>query len=173
MYSINQEDLYPTTCLPENIFINSINSSFKCSIGNGIFNKPVVDECGHTYCQFCFEKWLKIKKTCPQTNTSLIQQAVYPNLVVKECLDSLPVYCFLKAKGCEWNGVLEQLRDHIEKDCSEVRLWCPHAECNIYVSRNLMMAHMESCNYRLLKCEFCNEFVIQKDMPVKYEAKIS
>jgi len=93
----------PVYCIPEELFINYDSGRFKefqCPINLGIFNDPVVDPCGHTFCKSCIDKHLKSKRTCPLTNKPFENINVVRNIIVKNFLALEIVKCPKSKAGC-------------------------------------------------------------------------
>ena len=42
-----------------------------CPLCKGLLLNPVIDNCSHTFCKDCFNKYYKIKKQCPITKQKL------------------------------------------------------------------------------------------------------
>ena len=56
----------------------------ECPICLDIFKNPLIDNCGHTFCKKCIEKFLLNDKNCPFSK-NLIKN-LFPNLILKNLI---------------------------------------------------------------------------------------
>ena len=74
-------------------------------------------------------------------------------------ITSLKVYCSLKGKGCDWSGMVDQLKAHLDPDldnCQYVDTKCP-LNCQQAIPKNKVEQHLrEECVKREHLCQHCN-----------------
>lgn len=103
----------------------------KCGICLGIYYKPVVIQCGHSFCHNCIKDWVKTSKTCPlcrhelndkkrslatdDNNSDLIIMHSEPTRIVTDLLNDLLIKCDFYDNGCHEEIRLESLPLHLEK----------------------------------------------------------
>lgn len=122
--------------------------------------------CGYSYCQVCIEEIQAEKKPCPMCNHTGF--TVFPNKGLKRTLYSLSVHCVHRGEGCEWEGELLGLEEHLNETpeasgkhllvgCKFVRIKCIH--CLKPFHRHCITAHqLEECPQRPFRCDYCCEY---------------
>ena len=125
-------------------------SSFKCGNCQKVPTVPFgVDCCEAIFCQDCLDEF-KDKKPCPKCNESDFNSLRSPR--EKKRIADLQLYCNMKGKGCEWEGTLEQLADHLEE--------CEYTECSLCeqgVAKTDLDDHQQhECPQREHTCEYCD-----------------
>ncbi|KAL6045526.1 Tripartite motif-containing protein 72 [Balamuthia mandrillaris] len=90
------------------VFVVPPPEELKCAICFDLLRNPVITkECGHTFCQHCFDRSFTAKPTCPtcrapflslsasssSTSSTIFSPVVNPNRIVKEILDNLLIHC--------------------------------------------------------------------------------
>ena len=137
----------------------------ECPICLQILREPyIVDCCGYSFCAACIERVDKDGKPCPHCN-----QPGYTTLVnkgLKRTLNEFRVYCSHRLSGCEWEGELGKLDEHLNSDplperqlegCPFAVIECPH--CKEGVHRYKIAGHqLERCPQRPYTCEYCAEY---------------
>ena len=137
----------------------------ECPICLQILLEPyIVDCCGYSFCAACIERVGKDGKPCPHCN-----QPGYTTLVnkgLKRTLNEFRVYCSHRLSGCEWEGELGKLDEHLNSDplperqlegCPFAVIECPH--CKEGVHRYKIAGHqLERCPQRPYTCEYCSEY---------------
>ena len=72
---------------------------------------------------------------------------------------SVKVSCTMQYRGCQWEGVLRSLEEHLAKDCSYVEVACEFQAigCEMKLLRKDVTSHMEagSHNHLLLMSTLC------------------
>ena len=137
----------------------------ECPICLQILLEPyIVDCCGYSFCAACIERVGEDGKPCPHCN-----QPGYTTLVnkgLKRTLNEFRVYCSHRLSGCEWEGELGKLDEHLNSDplperqlegCPFAVIECPH--CKEGVHRYKIADHqLEHCPQRPYTCEYCSEY---------------
>lgn len=133
-----------------------------CPLCSGVLYFPVIDNCGHTFCSNCFERFLTFCKNVKSDNRLLcpITQTLLPNKpaqlhVVENILRQKEIKCKNKINGCGWTGVLSELDEHITQKCPKQVIPCPHGGCTTKLFREQMANHKEICVYRDVVCKYC------------------
>ena len=149
-----------TKSLPEHLQV-------ECSICLSVLDNPhMIDcNCGASFCRVCIQPTLDEKTPCPLCNSSFSLSMSNPS--VQRAINSLHVYCSYREVGCEWEGELgalaEHLNDNIKSDsykstgCPFLQLKCCY--CGERFKRQCVLEHEENkCMKRPYKCDTCNEF---------------
>ena len=137
----------------------------ECPICLQILLEPyIVDCCGYSFCAACIERVDKDGKPCPHCN-----QPGYTTLVnkgLKRTLNEFRVYCSHRLSGCEWEGELGKLDEHLNSDplperqlegCPFAVIGCPH--CKEGIHRDKIAGHqLERCPQRPYTCEYKSTF---------------
>ena len=89
----------------------------------------------------------------------------------KRRVSSLKVRCPHKAEGCEWEGELGGLEQHLNADCRYVDVDCPDCGERVNKTRDLEEHMSQHCPLRPFSCKFCNhnatfQEIIEKHWPV-------
>ena len=137
----------------------------ECPICLQILREPyILDCCGYSFCAACIERVGKDGKPCPHCN-----QPGYTTLVnkgLKRALNEFRVYCPHRLSGCEWEGELGKLDEHLNSDPLPERQLkgCPFAvieclHCKEGIRRDKIEGHqLERCPQRPYTCEYCAEY---------------
>ena len=104
--------------------------------------------------------WLKRQKKCPHCGKGRFRSVVNREKIRE--INELRIRCPYSKKGCDWEGELGTLNDHLqsEKGCGYVTVECTNAgkyiTCKKKVERKHLASHMENeCKYRPYSCEYC------------------
>ena len=85
--------------------------------------------------------------------------ATFPNKAVDREIRSSLVYCTNKDKGCEWQGELNDMNNHLGKHsgCQFEEVRCSN-ECGKMIERQHLTNHVESdCPRRKVNCQYFND----------------
>ena len=119
-------------------------------------NIQLVNCCEERFCLSCIKPHHDEKKPCPICNDEDFDLMSLKK--EREKIANLKVCCKEKAKGCEWNGKLKDLHDHLYKDedgCQFSTRNCP--KCHQPINRCDMLHHQENeCPEREYQCKYCN-----------------
>ncbi|XP_011405981.1 PREDICTED: TNF receptor-associated factor family protein DDB_G0272340-like [Amphimedon queenslandica] len=143
-----------------------------------LIQEPYLSECcGRHFCGNCSMKlrplWTgKSSKrnksySCPicksmGTRFNLVRDKSHDRI-----LGAQVIYCTNKATiindddsdsvpGCNWEGELRDLVQHLDKDCPYVDVTCPHLGCGVKVCRSDLTKHTtEDCIERPYDCKYC------------------
>ena len=137
----------------------------ECLICLQILREPhLISCCGHSYCEACIERIGKDGKPCPLCNEPGF--TTMANKGLKRTLHEFRVYCPHRLHGCEWEGELGRLDEHLNSDPLPERQLkgCPFAvieclHCKEGIRRDKIAGHqLERCPQRPYTCEYCAEY---------------
>lgn len=94
-----------------------IADDFQCTICFDIYDDPVIDECGHTFCKECILEWYKSATICPISKIYLQTKKLVPNLLAKVLLKGLGIKCVNHIHGCSWQGRLTHYEKRHRQNC--------------------------------------------------------
>ena len=84
------------------------------------------------------------------------------NKRVGNTVASLKAICPLSGEGCDWEGKLGGIEQHME-ECLKVRLE-RQLECGISVERgSYEQDNREACSFKMKRCDYCNQKVHAKE----------
>lgn len=126
-----------------------------CPLCKGVLLDPRQDKKGHVFCKRCIEKHMLTSNKCPLDEHELTKDKIDSILFIINILEKQTVYCKNRLRDCEWKGNLKLLQPHLENDCMKQYLNCINEGCSINVIRQDLNIHLESCNFRLVKCNYC------------------
>ena len=138
----------------------------ECPVCLLILKEPcLISCCGHKFCRVCVERVKKDKKPCPlcsEPDFSFMQERS-----LERFLKGLQVWCSYKKDGCEWEGKLEELEQHLNQTpspenrlngCQFVAVECTH-ECEEWFQRHHITSHeTEQCKKRPYSCDYCRDY---------------
>ena len=119
----------------------------KCPICLQLVYEPVLTSCGHLFCQKC----VRGQKKCPTCRASLHYMR---NQRDERKVKSLKVQCPSWEIGCEWQGDLGDIAEHIDSNCQVELIPCPKG-CKVKIVRQHLKEHTASCTQRPYKCPHC------------------
>ena len=147
-------------------FIDTPLEIFVCTICHLPSRDPQLNVCcGHTFCKSCLdatEKVAIIKNTCPICRSKNVTSV--PNKQAHRAIRTLKVLCDNKSKGCQWQGELSGIEDHLYKTnatqldgCQFQDIECTN-KCGKSIQRQYFVDHVEKeCQHRSVHCEHCDE----------------
>lgn len=133
-------------------------ADYKCPLCEGITNNPVVDSCGHFYCEECYTIYTKTSAICPVDNqTELRFEKSNKIPIVSVILEKQTVLCKNRVRDCGWKGKLQELNKHLNDQCLKQFVPCLNKECKNEICRESLQEHMKQCEYRMEKCNDCKD----------------
>ncbi len=122
--------------------------------------------CGKSICKACIQEIKAKKQPCPTCNKENFEH--FPNLGLKQPLYGFKVYCCNKAKGCDWQGELGQLDQHLnlnpDKDkkfigCAFAEIECLYCIYSTLFERCILETHqLSECLGRPFICSMCGDY---------------
>ena len=116
--------------------------------------------CGHVFCKSCLDN---IKKAAAITNACPVcrdeEFVTFPNKQADREIKSLHIYCTNKETGCEWQGELNDINNHLgnSNDCQFEEVKCFN-ECGKIIQRQYLTSHIETeCPRRKVNCQYCHD----------------
>ncbi|XP_065903082.1 TNF receptor-associated factor 4-like [Dysidea avara] len=112
--------------------------------------------CGHNLCKSCLDNVKKTTEVCPLCRDG--QFFTVPNKQADREIRSLYVMCTNNERGCEWQGEVNNINNHLLNDngCQYMDINCPN-ECGKLLQRQGLTSHVEAdCSRRKIECQYCN-----------------
>ncbi|KAL4463692.1 hypothetical protein ABPG72_009042 [Tetrahymena utriculariae] len=89
----------------------NINKHLFCSVCHEVFRRPVIIDCGHTFCKHCIQLWKVNHKFCPNCRQTIQKKEnLLKNLIPQQIIDELEMNC--ASEECKWTGQLQDLEKH-------------------------------------------------------------
>ena len=149
----------------EGIPIQNLNSpdeiilaDLKCPICLNLIWKIVeLNECGHTFCEFCIDKSIRlIGNFCPICKKTPITKR--PNKTLIRFLNKIKIKC--TNKQCSETPDYSDYLSHLEK-CPFKLYHCTNEGCNYTDILSNIKNHVNNCRYRIIKCIYCSKNIKQ------------
>ena len=103
--------------------------------------------CGHVFCKSCLDVMKEVKSMvynkCPVCRGE--DFVTFPNKQIDREVKSLHVYCTIKSRGCEWQGEVNYIDNHLTKDggCGYQDVLCSSG-CGGLIQRRDLTKHVEN-----------------------------
>lgn len=155
----SQQSQYTPICVLDDILPESkdIASQFICVLCKGICFDPIdIPDNDSFICQKCFNIYKADHTTYPQSNTLIGNQPLFPIQALVKIIFNLKVQCKNRNKGCEWQGNVSAIQEHININCDHQDVACSNDGCNEILSRQKLKEHLLNCDYRNESCKDCN-----------------
>eukprot|EP01027_Heterolobosea_sp_BB2_P015284 GEZU01021886.1.p1 GENE.GEZU01021886.1~~GEZU01021886.1.p1 ORF type:complete len:429 (+),score=97.51 GEZU01021886.1:172-1458(+) len=155
---------------PSDSFVrpNPLLDRLQCIICSDVLQDPVLTNCKHRFCRKCILQSLKQRNTCPICRAEIKNPAteLKEDITAFDLINDSNVYCERVNVGCKWEGPLSNLKDHV-RGCSYVSIGCEYVkrgcgEKNIL--RKDLAEHVKVCPFRDVKCDFCGDIIIAKNL---------
>ena len=141
-------------------FVTAPPKSLECPVCLMTFRDPhVISCCGNEFCQLCIERVQRDGKPCPLCNEPNFTTMLHKKLVRE--VNGLVIRCPQKELGCEWEGELGQVEQHLNpggglsssSGCGYVIVECSF-QCGAHLQRRMVGEHeMESCPKRPIEMQ--------------------
>ena len=120
--------------------------------------------CGKSFCKECIKKIKARSQPCPTCKKDEFES--FPNKGLQQPLYGFAVFCSNKERGCEWEGELGQLDQHINSspDKEKQLVGCPHTSiscefCEKPFPRHKVEHHQTTlCPKRPFTCFMCADY---------------
>ena len=141
-------------------FVHAIPDRLVCKICQLPSRDPYLSVCcGHLFCKSCLDNVKKantITNPCPVCRDESF--VTFPNKAVDREVKSLHIFCTNKEKGCEWQGELNNINNHLGNSdgCQFEEVKCSN-ECGKMIQRQYLTNHVEiDCPRHKIKCQYCH-----------------
>ena len=137
----------------------------ECPVCLLVLREPYqVNCCGYGFCRLCIEKVKADKKPCPCCNAKDFAQ--FEDKRLKRSLDAFRVHCSNKEQGCQWEGELGQLDNHLNykpprekqlEGCQYSQIKCFHCS-ELFIRSKIHVHQSDQCQRRPFSCEYCKDY---------------
>jgi len=143
-------------------FINTPPDGLLCRICHLPSRDPFLSICcGHNFCESCLDDYKRAtffdSISCPVCRVG--DFLTVRNKLSHRELKSLHVMCANNERGCEWQGKLSNINEHITNDdtgCPFEDVSCPNI-CGKVLQRQYLANHVETeCPRREVRCKYCH-----------------
>ena len=140
-------------------FIDSPPNSLECSICLLTLRDPhVISCCGNHFCHTCIGRIQGDDKPCPLCNEPNFTTFLHKG--VKRDVNALMIRCRWRHLGCDWEGELGQLQEHLHpgagsrgKGCGYVIIECVY-KCGDRFERRMIQDHeLDACPRRPMEVQ--------------------
>ena len=139
-------------------FVEQPPKDFFCPVSFAVLLEPYLTQCcGNHLSQEAYQRLQgQPCPVCREENLTSVKDKFHMRRVL-----SLKVRCPHKAEGCEWQGELRSLEQHLNTnssagECRYVDVDCPYA-CGERVQRRSLEEHKsQRCPLRPFTCQYCN-----------------
>ena len=141
-------------------FIDTPHDRFICKICHlPSRNSHLSMCCGHLFCKSCLDttKRTAAINACPMCRNEEFK--TFPNKAVDREVRGLHIYCTNKDKGCEWQGELNEIGNHLRNSdgCQFEEVRCSN-KCGKMIRRRCLSTHVETkCPCRKVNCQYCHD----------------
>ena len=139
----------------------NLTENFICAICLGLVNSPLLckeNEC--IFCQECINSWLKKNMDCPNCKKRFY--SIQISRLLKNVLNKIRFSCINCKKGCAQIIDYENFVEHIDK-CDYINYKCNSLGCNFESTKNEIINHNVSCEFKMVVCHLCNKKYSQKE----------
>jgi len=142
-------------------FVETPPDKLICKICQFPSREPFLSECcGHTFCKSCIDYAKKATLyypfLCPVCRSENFP--LFRNKQNERDIKSLYVFCSNKERGCEWQGELNNINDHLKNNdgCPFEEVACSN-NCENVLQRKFLNGHLiNDCPRRKSDCQYCH-----------------
>ena len=154
-------------------FVDDLSEEYQCHICLSLLGDPHLTTCcGHHFCKDCIFKVAQANQGCPLCKTEGFVAVIDKN--IQRRIRALRVYCQFRAKGCEWEGELRDLEQHLDPVCGHCKfngVLCTKG-CGQTVLRSHLETHLlNECPHRDQKCQHCSKVIPFMQMSAHLETE--
>ena len=142
-------------------FVDPPTDRLTCKICQVPSRDPHLTECcGNNFCRSCLDQAKQatvVSTACPTCRTETF--VTISNKQADREVKSLRVYCTNKEKGCEWQGELNDINNHLGNSdgCQFEEVKCSN-ECGKMIQRRYLTSHVETeCPRCKVNCQYCHD----------------
>ena len=147
-----------------------------CNICHYPSKKPRLSVCcGNVFCESCLDGAKQVNISCPVCRVEGFETILHKQ--ADRAVRSLNIFCSNKEKGCEWQGEVNHIENHLENTfgCQYADAECTNG-CGKIMQRKLLNNHEQNeCSHRKVNCKYCSDvgaydFIVGKhmDLCLKY-----
>ena len=119
--------------------------------------------CAQTLCKDCTDTCRKRQiETCPHCRH--LHWETSPDARLTRLISDLEVLCRNHLKGCQWQGELRDMQDHLDKRCNFEIIQCPGGCCMPIERRHVAHHTQTECLDAQMKCIFCNSTMCKREL---------
>ncbi|XP_065901509.1 TNF receptor-associated factor 2-like isoform X1 [Dysidea avara] len=138
-------------------FVDTVHERYFCKICIHPCQNPYLSACcGHNFCKSCLDNAKKTAKICPFCRNEEFVTVI--NKPADREIKGLHVMCTNKERGCEWQGELNDISNHLGKNdgCQFEDVKCS-SKCGKMLQRQYLTSHVETeCPHRKVDCQYCH-----------------
>ena len=142
-----------------------ISDDLKCPLCLDLLKEPALTSCcGQHFCQKCIDNVKAETHKCPLCNENKFE--TFLDKQKQRTVNALKVYCRMRVRGCEWEGELGKLNQHLDiccGDCKFVQVECEFgpAGCMENILRKDVVKHQQECmeQHLLLMTRFTSKSI--------------
>ena len=146
-------------------FQTLVDENLHCVICTEVLRDPVQCRSNeHHFCRNCITEHLKHSQNCPTCKDPLtVETLVRPQRFLANTLSNLKISCENSERGCRAVVELGSLFTHVAR-CEFNPVPCSNDQCDEIISRRDKEIHESKvCDFRPVKCDYCNETVVYKN----------
>ncbi|XP_065901434.1 TNF receptor-associated factor 4-like [Dysidea avara] len=141
----------------EYTFIETPHHRYVCNICIHPCRDPYLTGCcGHNFCKYCLDDYRKTAIPCPCCHNENFITVI--NKQADREIRSLHLMCTNKERGCEWQGELNDVNNHLGNidGCQFEDVKCFN-ECGKTLQRRYLTSHVETeCSNCHVECQYCH-----------------
>nr|XP_050030076.1 uncharacterized protein LOC126526164 [Dermacentor andersoni] len=100
-------------------FVDEVPSSRACGLCRMIPKRTVLLPCGHALCQSCHAGSLEGSfQQCPLDQVQFEEAECVGCEFPRRTANTMKVYCWNEAHGCEYTGTMDRMLEHFENECT-------------------------------------------------------
>nr|XP_050030258.1 uncharacterized protein LOC126526381 [Dermacentor andersoni] len=100
-------------------FVDEVPSSRACGLCRMIPKRTVLLPCGHALCQSCHAGSLEGSfQQCPLDQVQFEEAECVGCEFPRRTANTMKVYCWNEAHGCEYTGTMDRMLEHYENECT-------------------------------------------------------
>ena len=131
----------------------SIAKLISCPICKKIDYNPIKTKCEDYYCENCFKNTINKEICCPNHPEKKIEKEKKDNIdnLYLKIRQIIKVYCKNKDKGCNDILFIDNLNNHLSKECLFRKVKCYF--CNLEMFYKDFQSHQIHCGKKFIKCK--------------------
>ena len=123
-----------------------------------------VECCGYAFCKECIRAVRLHSIPCPCCNAETF--GMFQDKRLKLSLDAFRVHCTNKEQGCQWEGELGQLDNHLNykppeekqlEGCQFSKIKCFYCS-ELFLRSKIQVHQRDQCQRRPFSCEYCKDY---------------